>query len=70
MMANLKAKIGMNYKKFFQVSYMIVDDMHHNHPELMKDVYWNQTVPSALPYTVETGKMHAIKNVLIGTFQY
>ena len=30
--------------------------MHHNHPELMKDVYWNQTVPSALPYTVETGK--------------
>ena len=41
---------------FFQVSYMIVDDMHHNHPELMKDVYWNQTVPSALPYTVETGK--------------
>ena len=30
--------------------------MHHNHPELMKDVYWSQTVPSALPYTVETGK--------------
>jgi hypothetical protein len=33
---------------------MIVDDMHHNHPELLKDVYWNQTVPSALPYTEET----------------
>ena len=33
---------------------MIVDDMHHNHPELMKDVYWNQTVPTALPYTKET----------------
>ncbi len=33
---------------------MIVDDMHHNHPELLKDAYWNQTVPSALPYTIET----------------
>ena len=36
--------------------------MHHNHPELMKDVYWNQTVPSALPYTVETGKDMPYKN--------
>lgn len=33
---------------------MIVDDMHHNHPELMKDVYWNQVIPTALPYTEET----------------
>ena len=52
---------------------MIVDDMHHNHPELMKDVYWNQTVPSALPYTVETGKSdipNYFKNVLIRTLKY
>ena len=34
---------------------MIVDDMHNNNqPELIKDVYWNQVVPSALPYTIET----------------
>lgn len=33
---------------------MIVDDMHNNSPELLKDVYWNQVIPTALPYTVET----------------
>ena len=34
---------------------MIVDDMHHNNtPELLRDVYWNQVVPSTLPYTEET----------------
>ena len=38
-----------------KVSYMIVDDMHHNNtPELLRDVYWNQVVPSTLPYTEET----------------
>ena len=38
-----------------KVSYMIVDDMHHNNtPELLRDVYWNQVVPPTLPYTEET----------------
>lgn len=37
-----------------QVSYMIVDEMHHEHPELIKDQYWDTIFPTQLPYTVET----------------
>lgn len=37
-----------------QVSYMIVDEMHHEHPELVKDQYWDAVFPAELPYTVET----------------
>lgn len=37
-----------------QVSYMIVDEMHHNDPELVKDQYWDEIFPSSLPYTLET----------------
>ncbi len=33
---------------------MIVDEMHSNTPELVKDVYWEKGVPTALPYTEET----------------
>lgn len=32
---------------------MIVDEMHHEHPELIKDQYWDE-VPSELPYTLAT----------------
>lgn len=31
---------------------MIVDEMHEEHPELLKDQYWNEVVPIELPYTV------------------
>lgn len=31
-----------------QMSYLIVDEMHHEHPELLKDQYWNQ-IPQELP---------------------
>lgn len=37
-----------------QVSYLIVDEMHHDHPELLKDQYWDQVLPVELPYTVAT----------------
>lgn len=37
-----------------QVSYMIVDEMHHEHPELIKDQYWDSIFPQQLPYTSET----------------
>lgn len=37
-----------------KVSYMIVDEMHHEHPELIKDQYWDSMVPTELPYTEET----------------
>ncbi|XP_026472227.1 bestrophin-4-like isoform X2 [Ctenocephalides felis] len=35
-----------------QVSYLIVDEMHHDHPELIKDQYWDEVFPAGLPYTV------------------
>lgn len=31
---------------------MIVDEMHEEHPELLKDQYWHEKVPKNLPYTV------------------
>uniref|UniRef100_A0ABD2XS31 Bestrophin homolog n=1 Tax=Trichogramma kaykai TaxID=54128 RepID=A0ABD2XS31_9HYME len=34
-----------------QVSYLIVDEMHHEHPELIRDQYWDEIFPSQLPYT-------------------
>lgn len=35
-----------------QVSYLIVDEMHHEHPELIRDQYWDEVFPSQLPYTL------------------
>lgn len=35
-----------------QVSYLIVDEMHHDHPELLKDQYWDSVLTTDLPYTV------------------
>ncbi|XP_055590759.1 bestrophin-4-like [Uranotaenia lowii] len=35
-----------------QVSYLIVDDMHHEHPMLVKDQYWDEGFPYELPHTV------------------
>nr|XP_033341916.1 bestrophin-4 isoform X1 [Megalopta genalis] len=34
-----------------QVSYLIVDEMHHDHPELIRDQYWDDIFPTELPYT-------------------
>lgn len=34
-----------------QVSYMIVDEMHHEHPELIRDQYWDEIFPNELPYS-------------------
>lgn len=39
-------------EKFPQASYMIVDEMHEEHPELLRDQYWDEIVPKELPYTV------------------
>lgn len=36
---------------FFKVSYLIVDEMHHEHPELIRDQYWDEIFPTELPYT-------------------
>jgi bestrophin, other len=34
------------------VSYLIVDEMHHEHPELLRDQYWDEVFPVELPYTI------------------
>lgn len=31
---------------------MIVDEMHEEHPELLKDQFWDEVVPRDLPYTL------------------
>ncbi|XP_054281455.1 bestrophin-2-like [Macrosteles quadrilineatus] len=33
-------------------AYMIVDEMHEEEPEVVKDAYWDEIVPKELPYTV------------------
>ncbi|XP_031631202.1 bestrophin-1 isoform X2 [Contarinia nasturtii] len=38
--------------RHIKASYMIVDEMHEEHPELLKDQYWEEVVPVDLPYTV------------------
>nr|XP_053626501.1 bestrophin-3-like [Cherax quadricarinatus] len=41
--------------KFFRiraVSYLIVDEMHSEHPELIQDMYWDEVFPQELPYTI------------------
>ena len=35
-----------------QVAYLIVDEMHAEHPELIKDQHWDDGVPDELPYTI------------------
>ncbi|KAG8239212.1 hypothetical protein J437_LFUL019020, partial [Ladona fulva] len=35
---------------------MIVDEMHHEHPELLKDQYWDEIFPVELPHTVASEK--------------
>ncbi|XP_055910236.1 bestrophin homolog 15 [Eupeodes corollae] len=38
--------------RHIKASYMIVDEMHEEHPELLRDQYWECVVPKDLPYTV------------------
>lgn len=35
-----------------KAAYMIVDEMHEEHPELLKDQFWEEVVPKDLLYTV------------------
>ena len=35
-----------------QVAYLIVDEMHAEHPELVKDAFWDEGMPEELPYTL------------------
>lgn len=38
--------------RHIKAAYMIVDEMHEEHPELLRDQYWEDVVPKDLPYTV------------------
>ncbi|GBO04903.1 Bestrophin-1, partial [Araneus ventricosus] len=38
------------YMGWLKVSFMLVDEMHHKHPRLVKDMYWDELEPQ-LPYT-------------------
>ncbi|XP_026475443.1 bestrophin-3-like, partial [Ctenocephalides felis] len=38
--------------RHIKAAYMIVDEMHEEHPELLRDQYWEEVVPRDLPYTV------------------
>ncbi|XP_050302019.1 bestrophin homolog 24 isoform X2 [Anthonomus grandis grandis] len=38
--------------RHMKAAYIIVDEMHEEHPELLKDQYWDDVVPKELPYTV------------------
>ncbi|XP_023212454.1 bestrophin-2-like isoform X2 [Centruroides sculpturatus] len=40
-----------------QVSYLIVDEMHQEHPELIKDQYWDE-IMTELPYTAAAMPFH------------
>ncbi|XP_076048194.1 bestrophin-2-like isoform X2 [Oratosquilla oratoria] len=35
-----------------QVSYLIVDEMHCEYPDLVQDLYWDEVFPQELPYTI------------------
>ncbi|XP_030745652.1 bestrophin-4-like isoform X2 [Sitophilus oryzae] len=45
-----------------QVSYLIVDEMHHDHPELVRDQYWDQVFPQELPYTPAAAAAESMRN--------
>ncbi|XP_066250882.1 bestrophin-3 [Euwallacea similis] len=38
--------------RHIKAAYIIVDEMHEEHPELLKDQYWDEVVPKEIPYTI------------------
>lgn len=53
--------LSLGYDLPAQASYMIVDEMHNEHPELLKDQYWDEKVPVELPYTVGSEQYRRIE---------
>ncbi|KAG4076584.1 hypothetical protein HA402_001871 [Bradysia odoriphaga] len=54
--------------RHIKASYMIVDEMHEEHPELLRDQYWDEIVPKELPYTV--GSEHYRKHEPKGSAEH
>ncbi|MCL4131512.1 UNVERIFIED_CONTAM: hypothetical protein GTU68_056010 [Idotea baltica] len=46
-----------------QVSYLIVDEMHNEHPELIQDIYWDEVYPIELPYTIAAQEFRTIPHL-------
>lgn len=44
-----------------QMSYLIVDEMHNDHPELLKDQYWDK-IPQNLPDRTRDGDKKKVQN--------
>lgn len=53
---NVILQVNWMVDRNLQVSYLIVDEMHHDHPELLKDQYWDEVFPNELPYTIAAEK--------------
>ena len=51
--------VDNNYEDNDKVSYLIVDEMHAEHPELVKDAFWDEGVPEELPYTLASEEFRA-----------
>ena len=45
-----------------QVSYLIVDEMHAEHPEMVRDQFWDDLYPE-LPYTAAAEETRTGKNI-------
>lgn len=37
-----------------KISYLIVDEMHNEHPDLVRDQYWDDVFPTFVPFASRT----------------
>ena len=51
-----------------QVSYLIVDEMHSEHPEMVRDQFWDDLFPE-LPYTAAAEETRT-EPTIGGTYNY
>lgn len=49
----------------FTISYMIVDDIQGDYPELLRDRWWDEIFPTELPYTVAAQKFKDEKGCVV-----
>uniref|UniRef100_A0A1B6LHQ2 Bestrophin homolog n=1 Tax=Graphocephala atropunctata TaxID=36148 RepID=A0A1B6LHQ2_9HEMI len=45
-------ELNATVDRHITAAYMIVDEMHEDEPEVVKDKYWDDIVPKELPYTI------------------
>ncbi|CAG0889841.1 unnamed protein product [Cyprideis torosa] len=47
------------------ISYTIVDEMHHQHPELVRDAFWD--VAPEIPHTIASEQIPEVTNLFVGS---